>query len=328
MTTSLIAFGANLGNRTETLDQTCQRLSSHEEITRIARSRPYQSSPIGGPAGQEDFLNAALLIDTSLSPRQLLLLLQTIETELGRQRHQRWDQRPIDLDLLLYDTLTIDKEELQVPHPHMAFRRFVLEPAVEIAPALIHPSSGWTIQQLYEHLNSATNYLALIGPTGSGKTKLARDVCDRLGGQLVLAPALPATTEAPEEVETQLMEERLQQLDALAELITPSTGSGITLTFAISDFWLNQSYAYVRKTLSQEAQEQFQGHWKTIVSQALQPKLRVLLDPAAGETSPSGVQQVLRELALQPFQGPLLHLTDCHPLAVVEEVSAAVLSMQ
>ena len=165
MTTSLIAFGANLGNRVESLDQSCQRLSSHEEITLVARSRPYQTSPIGGPAGQEDFLNAALLVDTSLSPQQLLLLLQTIETELGRERQQRWDQRPIDLDLLLYDTLTIDEEKLQVPHPHMAFRRFVLEPAVEIAPALIHPSSGWTIQQLYEHLNTATNYLALIDIT-------------------------------------------------------------------------------------------------------------------------------------------------------------------
>ena len=169
----------------------------------------------------------------------------------------------------------------------------------------------------------------LIGsPTGSGKTKLARDVCDRLGGHLALAPALLATSETPEELETQLMEERLQQLDTLAELITPPTGSETTMTFAVSDFWLNQSYAYVQETLNQEAQEQFQDRWKIAVSQALQPKLRVLLDPAAGETSPPRVQPVLRQLALQPFQGPLLHLTDCHPLAVVEEVSAAVLSMQ
>ena len=251
----------------------------------------------------------------------LLLLLQTIETELGRQRQQRWDQRPIDLDLLLYDTLTFDEEELQIPHPHMAFRRFVLEPAVEIAPALIHPSSGWSIQQLYEHLNTATNYLALIGPTGSGKTKLARDVCDRLGGQLVLAPALPASSETPEVVETQLMEERLQQLQPLVELITPPTGRGATMTFAISDFWLNQSYAYVQETLEQQAQEQFLAHWETTVSQALQPKLRVLLEPAEGQTA-------LSKLAHQPLQGPLLRLTDCRPQAVVEEVSAAVLSMQ
>ena len=321
MTNSLIAFGANLGNRTESLDQACQRLSTHEQVTVVARSRHYQTSPIGGPAGQEQFLNAAILIDTSLSPQQLLVLLQRIETELGRDRQQRWDQRPIDLDLLLYDTLTLDEDQLQIPHPHMAFRRFVLEPAVEIAPTLIHPNNGWTIQQLYEHLNTAKNYLALIGPPGSGKTDAARNVCERLGGHLALTPDLPPTSERVEEIETLVIEQRLRQLEAVAERIMPATENGTAPTFAISDFWLNQSYAYVQETLEQQAQEQFLAHWETTVSQALQPKLRVLLEPAEGQTE-------LSKLAQQPLQGPLLRLTDCRPQAVVEEVSAAVLSMQ
>ena len=321
MTTSLIAFGANLGNRTESLDRACQRLSSHEQITVVARSRDYQTSPIGGPAGQENFLNAAILLDTSLSPPQLLLLLQTIETELGRKRQQRWDERPIDLDLLLYDTLTLNEDELQVPHPHMAFRRFVLEPAVEIAPTLIHPNNGWTIQQLYEHLNTAKNYLALIGPPGSGKTDAARNVCECLGGHLALTPPLPPTSEGSEEVEAHVIERRLQQLEGVAERIIPSTENGTAQTFAISDFWLNQSYAYVQEKLGQQAQEQFLAHWETTISQALQPKLRVLLEPGEGQTA-------LSKLAQQPLQGPLLRLTDCRPEAVVEEVSAAVLSMQ
>ena len=181
MTTSLIAFGANLGNRVETFERACQQLSAHEEITVVARSQHHQTSPIGGPAGQEDFLNAAILIDTSLSAQQLLVRLQAIETQLGRRRQQRWDRRPIDLDLLLYDTLTLEDDQLEVPHPHMAFRRFVLEPAVEIAPTLVHPTSGWSIQQLHAHLDHAKNYLALVGPAGSGKTDVARVVCEQLG---------------------------------------------------------------------------------------------------------------------------------------------------
>ena len=319
MTTSLIAFGANLGNRTKCLEQACQRLSSHEHITVAARSRHYRTSPIGGPAGQEEFLNAAILLDTSLSPQQLLLQLQKIETELGRQRQQRWDQRPIDLDLLLYDTLTLNEDKLQVPHPHMSFRRFVLEPAAEIAPTLVHPDSGWTIQQLCQHLNTAKNYLALVGPPGSGKTVAARNVCEHLGGHPVLTAPLQTTADKPEKVEAQLIKQRLQQLQVAEQQIAASTETA--LTFAISDFWLNQSYAYLQETLDQQAQEEFLANCELTVSQALQPKLRVLLEPGTTGTA-------LSELVQQPLQGPLLRLTDCSPQAVVEEVSAAVLSMQ
>ena len=319
MTTSLIAFGANLGNRTECLDQAWHRLAAHEQFTVKARSRHYQTAPIGGPAGQDDFLNAAILLDTSLSPQQLLLQLQRIETELGRQRQQRWDQRPIDLDLLLYDTLTLDENELQIPHPHMSFRRFVLEPAAEIAPTLVHPNSGWTIQQLFEHLNTANNYLALIGPPGSGKTAAARNVCERLGGHPVLTAALQGTGNQPEEIEAQLIKQRLEQLQTAAEQIAASTETA--LTFAISDFWLNQSYAYLQETLDQQGQDEFLADWQLTVSQALQPKLRVLLEPEKTRTG-------LSQLAQEPLQGPLLRLTDCSPQAVIEEVSAAVLSMQ
>ena len=319
MTTSLIAFGANLGNRTQCLEQACQRLSSHEHITVAARSHHYRTAPIGGPAGQEDFLNAAILLDTSLSPQQLLLELQKIETELGRRRQQRWDQRPIDLDLLLYETLTLDEDKLQVPHPHMSFRRFVLEPATEIAPTLVHPNSGWTIQQLYEHLNTAKNYLALVGPPGSGKTVAARNVCKHLGGHPVLTAPLQTTANKPEEIEAQLIKQRLHQLQAADKQIAGSAATAPT--FAISDFWLNQSYAYLQETLNQQAQEEFLGNWELTVSQALQPKLRVLLDPGTTETG-------LSKLTQQALQGPLLRLTDCSPQAVVDEVSAAVLSMQ
>ena len=321
MTTSLIAFGANLGNRVETFERACQQLSAHEEITVVARSQHHQTSPIGGPAGQEDFLNAAILIDTSLSAQQLLVRLQAIETQLGRRRQQRWDRRPIDLDLLLYDTLTLEDDQLEVPHPHMAFRRFVLEPAVEIAPTLVHPTSGWSIQQLHAHLDDAKNYLALVGPAGSGKTDVARVVCEQLGGYPALTSTFRPIHDKPEVAEEQLIKQRLEELETVSQRLESTTGDKATLRFAISDFWLKQSFAYLQEQLDPPTQERFLAAWKPTVSQALQPKLRILLEPEGNSTR-------LSELAQQPLQGPLLRLTDCRPQAVVEEVSAAILSMQ
>ena len=100
----------------------------------MARDRP-----IGGPAGQEPFLNAAALLETSLPPAELLARLQRIELHLGRTRETRWAARTLDLDLLLYDNLVLNTPYLTLPHPRMAFRRFVLEPAAEVAPEMAHP---------------------------------------------------------------------------------------------------------------------------------------------------------------------------------------------
>jgi len=321
MTTSLIAFGANLGNRVETFERACQQLSADEEITVVARSQHYQTSPIGGPSGQEDFLNAAIRIDTTLSPHKLIVRLQQIETQLGRRRHQRWDQRPIDLDLLLYDTLTLEEEQLQIPHPHMAFRRFVIEPAAEIAPTLLHPTSGWTLAQLHAHLDHAKNYLALVGPPGSGKTDAARAVCEQLGGYLATTPPFPITHQTPQAVEEQFIDQRLEELKTVSQQVERTTGDGTSPVFAISDFWLNQSVTYLQEALDPPAQDFFLAAWETIFSQSVQPKLRILLEPEGKPTK-------LSELAQRPLQGPLLRLTDCRLPAIVEEVSAAVLSMQ
>ena len=129
---------------------------------------------VGGPEGQRPYLNGALLLETSLEPEALLTRLLQIEAELGRCRSTRWDQRTIDLDLLLYDSLVVRSPELELPHPRMAVRRFVLEPAAEVAGSMVHPTIGWSVDRLLEHLCSATPYAAIVGPPESGKTELAR----------------------------------------------------------------------------------------------------------------------------------------------------------
>ncbi|MCP4814432.1 MAG: 2-amino-4-hydroxy-6-hydroxymethyldihydropteridine diphosphokinase [Planctomycetaceae bacterium] len=317
MATSLIAFGANLGNRTDSLDRAINRLSKHAQVDVTACSRPYQTKPVGGPPGQDDFLNAALHIDTTLSPQQLLKLLQDVEAELGRERVERWSQRTIDLDLLLYDALILNHDNLQIPHPHMSFRRFVLEPAAEIAGTLIHPQNGWTIQQLLDHLGSSVNYLALVGPPGCGKTNLVQRVTERLSGQPLLTPAAPDVTTI--ENENKLIEQR----DAiLAQFDTTEPGD-----FAISDFWLAQSGAYLAYQQDGETTDPLPVDIQKTLSEAHQPKLRILIDDAATNLE-KGIQLHLRELALQPQQGPLLHLTTADPEVLLQEVEAAVHSMR
>lgn len=118
-----------------------------------ALSAFYDTQPVG-PVEQDNFLNAALRIETSLSPHQLLCELQRIETGVfGRKRTVRWGPRKIDLDILLYGDLTVSGEELTIPHPRLHERRFVLVPLVEIAPDLVHPCSGQKLAEILEGLD-------------------------------------------------------------------------------------------------------------------------------------------------------------------------------
>ena len=96
------------------------------------------------------------LVRTSLSPQSLLTACKDIESELGRRRIEHWGPRTIDLDLLLYDDLVLNSPELTIPHPRMTERRFMLEPAAEIANDMLHPTIGRTIGDLLKNLNSTS----------------------------------------------------------------------------------------------------------------------------------------------------------------------------
>jgi 2-amino-4-hydroxy-6-hydroxymethyldihydropteridine diphosphokinase len=158
----LLAIGANLGERSVTLEQALAKISGLPQTQLLARSCWHETAPVGGPAGQASFLNGAILLKCQLSPQELLSHLQKIEISLGRERHERWDARTIDIDMLLFGDEIIDTPELQVPHPRMSFRQFVLRPAVEIAGDMIHPISGWTLSSLLSQLNSRPRRLVVI----------------------------------------------------------------------------------------------------------------------------------------------------------------------
>jgi len=120
---------------------------------RVAQtSQIRETSPLGGPSGQGDFLNAVTCVSTSLGAVELLDVLQAVEDRFGRLRRERWGPRTLDLDLLLYDDAVIETERLVVPHPRMHERRFVLEPLCDIAPEAIHPVLCLTARELLERL--------------------------------------------------------------------------------------------------------------------------------------------------------------------------------
>ena len=112
-------------------------------------SKYYETAPYG-MTEQEDFLNACLSLRTLLTPEELLEELHRIEQEAGRERIIHWGPRTLDLDLIFYDDLILESDELCIPHVEMHKRRFVLEPLCEIAPYRRHPVYGKTVQEMLE----------------------------------------------------------------------------------------------------------------------------------------------------------------------------------
>ncbi len=145
-----IGLGSNLGDSAAILTGAIDRIQRSPQIELIAVSSWYRTKPIGPP--QPDYLNGCATIWTSLSALDLLHSLQAIEIEFGRVRGEVWGARTLDLDLLLYGDAIIDLPELQVPHPRLTERGFVLVPLAEIAPTAIEPKSGDSIATLRNKL--------------------------------------------------------------------------------------------------------------------------------------------------------------------------------
>lgn len=136
--TAYLALGSNLGDRHATLQRAVDALADEPGIRVDASSRVWDTEPVGPP--QPRYLNAVLRIETELQPLELLRACQRVEASLGRVRRDRWGPRTLDVDVLLYDERTIDDPELQVPHPRMHERAFVLAPLLELEPEPMLPA--------------------------------------------------------------------------------------------------------------------------------------------------------------------------------------------
>ena len=146
-----IGIGSNLGDRKKNLKEAVTRLDARDSIKLTKVSSSYLTEPIGGPP-QPWYYNAIVEVRTSLTPRDLLSVLREIERGMGRKRRERNSPRIIDLDILFFGGRVIEADDLKVPHPRALERRFVLEPLVEIAADLTHPSAGGAMKEWLEKL--------------------------------------------------------------------------------------------------------------------------------------------------------------------------------
>ncbi len=130
-----IGIGSNLGDRQKHCDDAIALMEASG--IHLARRSPMRETEPWGVTDQPRFINMVVRVGTNLTPYQLLGTLKGIERDMGRERTEKWGPRIIDLDILLFDDLSIDEEDLTIPHPHMFERDFVLEPMKEIAPGVL-----------------------------------------------------------------------------------------------------------------------------------------------------------------------------------------------
>lgn len=146
-----LLLGSNKGNRSLQLEQAISALESEAgEI--VCRSAIYETAA-WGKEDQPAFLNMVVLVKTTLEPQPLLAAILSIEETMGRTRQEKWAERTIDIDILLYGDAVLSETNLEIPHPHLPSRRFALIPLCEIRPNAIHPISGQTIAELLDSCN-------------------------------------------------------------------------------------------------------------------------------------------------------------------------------
>ncbi len=159
-----LSLGANLGDREGTLREALIMISALPATRCITISSLYSTAPVGYTE-QPEFLNCAACVETGLPPLELLYKLQRIEIALGRKPRTKWHEREIDIDMLLYDDLTLDHQDLVLPHPEMHKRGFVLVPMSEITPDLQHPTLNCTIQELLSALEDQSSVEQAVLPS-------------------------------------------------------------------------------------------------------------------------------------------------------------------
>ncbi len=297
--TVYLSLGSNVGDKINNLQDAI--FSIHKTIGDVSKISPvYQSSSWGFES--EDFLNICITVFTTMKPSPLLDALLGIEQTLGRTRMQEegYQARKIDIDILYYGSEEIFKENLVVPHPEIAFRRFVLKPLSDIAPQFYHPvlnkdtrnllqeckdkgtltKTGFKLFKDQAALFSQTNFIAIEGNIGAGKTTLANKIATDFNGKLVLErfadnPFLPKFYEDQSRyafpLEMSFLADRYQQF-------TDDTSQyDLFKNFMVSDYDIYKSLIFAQVTLQKEEFDLYKKLFSLMYKEVKKPKIYVYL---------------------------------------------------
>lgn len=296
--TTFFSIGSNVGNRLEHLQKAVDQLAQH--VGRIVRLSSVYRSSSWGYQGSE-YLNMCAEVTTALSPERVLENILRIETSLGRNRNEgeHYEDRSIDIDLLLFENEIIFHDNLKVPHPRMLDRKFVLLPLNEIAPEFIHPIAKKSIRScigncsdtgMVEKIDQMIdkplslldkyNYIAIEGNIGSGKTSLARKMGDDFNAKLVLErfadnPFLPKFYADEDRyafpLEMSFLADRYHQLsDDLGQF-------DLFKNFIVSDYYIFKSLIFAQVTLPREEFKLYRKMFDIMYKEIPKPDVYVYL---------------------------------------------------
>ncbi len=237
-TLALIGLGSNLGDRKAILNAAVSSLGETSGVEVHAVSRYHETAPVGGPAGQGPFLNAAMALETTLSPFALHDRLQGIERDAGRVRVVRWGERTLDLDLLLYGDLTVETEALRIPHPRMPFRRFVLAPLAEVAPSAVDPLTHRIVAELLALLDRRPSYVAIQRPEHGPAEIEFSSLVTALGAVPVFGPQLTTGDYSDPGRRASYLSRIVEELADRLQQAFSKAGVG----WVASDFWFDAYY--------------------------------------------------------------------------------------
>lgn len=297
--TVYLSLGSNLGNRAFTLQQALFRIG--QRAGRISAISPVYASPAWGFAGGE-FLNLCLALETGLSPADLLGTLLDIEQQLGRERLPEggYRSRTLDIDIVYYGREVVRQEGLELPHPRLAERAFVLKPLADIAPQVYHPVLNKDTRNLLQachdratvqktdlklHPDRASlfaelGFVAIEGNIGSGKTTLATLMAEQMQAKLILErfadnPFLPKFYEDRSRyafpLEMSFLADRYQQY------IEDTRQLDLFKRFMVSDYDIYKSLIFAKITLQEDEYKLYRRLFGLMYSDVRKPRLYVYL---------------------------------------------------